>query len=120
MPKGQITSFKDELKVAKLMELHCKRVGNYAVYQDGWSDESIAKETGVTLTAIKRIRKELIGSLQASTTLIQLNAKRRLAVEVIAQVACACADLSGKIGEPEFIKIFRELAQRLSETETDV
>ena len=54
--------------IGDLIRLHCKRVGDYAIYDDGWSDQEVLKQVGGTfvLNNVENIRRQIVGPLRIS------------------------------------------------------
>jgi hypothetical protein len=56
---------KERYKVSVCLFEHCKAIGDgIAMYEEGWNDERVAKETKVSFWSVKYIRQEAIGKLQ--------------------------------------------------------
>lgn len=54
-------------KALALLDEHCRKSGTkYCVYDEGWSDERIAKEIGASLTSIANLRKREIGVIRTN------------------------------------------------------
>lgn len=59
----------DLFKASGILSAHCSSVGGFAVYEEGWSDERVAKETGDHLNVyhIRKLRLEAIGEIRSVT-----------------------------------------------------
>ena len=69
---GKKTSldFTQRYALAKIIERHCRRVGEFAVYDPGHSDESIAASVDFRCSHhnVATIRKDLIGNFAPRST----------------------------------------------------
>lgn len=59
-------SYTETFHIGDLIRQHCKLIGKYAVYEDGWTDERITCEIGGTFTQsnVQGVRAQLIGPLR--------------------------------------------------------
>lgn len=102
------------IAVGRLLDEHVTGEGlpeGSCRYVNGWSDERVAKEAGISGDQAKRLRLRLKGQLQlrqggsaARQELLELAA-------VVSKTALAVAELAAKLGEHDLSKILRGLAQ---------
>ena len=64
--KTRKMTYAETFYVGDILRLHCKRVGDYAVYDDGWDDEAVLKAAGGTFTKtnISALRQQIVGPLR--------------------------------------------------------
>lgn len=64
------------INAGKLLEAHCKSNDGIAQYEEGWSDQKIATETGAPLSMVQTLRREMVGNIierGASTSNVRLD-----------------------------------------------
>lgn len=66
MPKMTLT-FGKKMEVYERMKEVCKKEGDHAVYESGWSDQRLAHMLGVTAPIIRGIREEMFGKTLRGT-----------------------------------------------------
>lgn len=91
-PKFKKLTIRDQIRVVELLKLHCKVVGDYAVYAVGYSDDeiySIIKDSPTaSLVGVSRIRRELYGNLRPYTNSPHNNVERLERLERIVAGLC--------------------------------
>lgn len=62
---GRMTiSFSKRLELYERMKTFCKKEGEFAVYEPGWSDARLANMLGVTPPIIRNLREEMFGDVK--------------------------------------------------------
>lgn len=66
-PRKSLTRVQ-EFKLGDMIRAHCKRIDDYAVYEEGWTDERCQQEMGgpeqCSINSVQNIRRELVGDLR--------------------------------------------------------
>ncbi len=90
MPRKEIKHVMDYatvVAVADVIKAHCKRTETgSAVYDEGWNDERVAKETGVTIANATSLRFKLIGTFNKPAQGFLFD-QRLAAVEEVLRIA---------------------------------
>lgn len=50
-------------EIITLIKAHCRKEGEYAVWDEGWSDQRVADQYNVGLGAVRPLRSEFIGEM---------------------------------------------------------
>lgn len=61
----QKSDFATAIKVAKFLETVCRKEGDYAVYEKGYDDHSIADKFSVSFRTVANVRRQTIGPMRS-------------------------------------------------------
>ena len=84
-PKRKFLKGADEFKVLKMIEANGSLHDGYWAYNDGWSDDRVARETSVEIATIRRRRQQVFGEMRRGSPHSETNTTRIDTLEVGAQ-----------------------------------
>lgn len=88
----EVATLSQTLKIVDFVREHCRldETSGYALWDTGWSDESVAAAVGLEGSArVKKVRRELVGDLPGRTS--KTDAQRRMQDQI--------DDLARMVGE---------------------
>jgi hypothetical protein len=83
---------RQKLDAGKLIDEHCRLIGEYAVYDDDWSDTRVAELVNVRPDFIHNYRRSIVGNLrpppaELKTAMLEKIAAQQASLEALMQWA---------------------------------
>ena len=90
--KREYLNARQQLEAGRLIDEHCHLVGEYAVYDAGWSDTRIAEQLKIRVDFIHNHRRKLVGNLLPvppadKATMLEKIASQQAIIDALAQWA---------------------------------